>query len=299
MISIVIPTRDRPERLALVLEGLRSQRAPAAGFEVLVVEDGRGEGAQLARGFARDFPAQLEVVDGPRRGPGSARNAGVAVAAGRTILFLGDDTVPESADLVERHCALHAAGSDGLGVLGRVVWGGGVTPFMRWLAASGIQFAFGELEAGPVDPARFFYSAHVSLPRAALLFVGGFDERFESAAGEDVELGARLADAGMSLEYHPELTVLHHHPTTLADSLSRMLRVGAAARLIEQSRPGHPDARPARALRWRAASAARGVLRAVEALPQPGATRAAVWRLLHLEAYGRGYRAAVGREKIR
>lgn len=213
------------------------------------------------------------------------------------VLFLGDDMTPATEHLVARHTALHADLPSAGAILGRVAWDSrrAVTPFMRWLTASGIQFAFEQLEPGRVDPGRFFYSSHVSIARELLLAVGGFDERFPHAAGEDVELGVRLAEAGIVLEYYPDLLVLHDHPTTLPDSLARAERVGAAAAHYRRLHPGrpHPDARPAVGLRWRVAEGLAPTLQAWARLPVPAPLRAPAWRVLHLAAYAKGYRSSV------
>jgi glycosyltransferase involved in cell wall biosynthesis len=39
-IAVVVPTRDRPEMLTRLLDGLRMQRLPSDRFAVIVIDDG-------------------------------------------------------------------------------------------------------------------------------------------------------------------------------------------------------------------------------------------------------------------
>lgn len=87
-VSVVIPTRGRPER---IVEAVYSAlRQTYSELEVVVVVDGVDDDTHNA----------LQTIDDPRlrvivlpesRGAGGARNAGVAEAAGDYIAFLDDD----------------------------------------------------------------------------------------------------------------------------------------------------------------------------------------------------------------
>lgn len=289
MISVIVPTRSRPHRLRATVHALSSQHPPPGGFELVVVDDSAGGVDEVER-VLDGLALPLVVVESGESGPAAARNAGVAAASGDLLLFLGDDTVPRDPDLLARHVALHSNGDRMCAVLGRVERVA-ASRFERWVDASGIQFAYGRLDAGEVDPARFFYSSHVSLGRETLECAGGFDERFVFAAVEDVELGTRLGRAGVRLEYHPELVVNHHHPTSLDESLARVERVGREAALYRAIHPEapHPDLRPPTGLRWRLVRRVAPVVRRAARLP---IVSRLAWRLLHLAAYSRGYEAA-------
>jgi glycosyltransferase involved in cell wall biosynthesis len=89
--SVVVATRNRVDRAVAQVEALRAQdQAPE---EIVVVDDGSddGTGPRLA-----EVPAPPIVVRTESVGPASARNAGVAVASGRWIVFLDDDDVPDA-----------------------------------------------------------------------------------------------------------------------------------------------------------------------------------------------------------
>src|SRR5438105_1135476 len=79
--SVIIPTRDRPDDLRRCLEALSRQRT-ARRFEVLVVDDSAGPSTvpQVAGGL------EVAAISSGGRGPGAARNAGVAAARGALVL---------------------------------------------------------------------------------------------------------------------------------------------------------------------------------------------------------------------
>jgi glycosyltransferase involved in cell wall biosynthesis len=295
-LSVVIPTKDRAGALARTLDALEAQRAGDARIEAIVVDNGSSDGTvEQVRGRASDAAIPIQLLEQPDGGPAAARNAGVEAAGGDVLLFLGDDTEADGATLLRAHLDLHAARpEETYGVLGLITWSprSPVTPFMRWLENGGPQFHYCEIEAGPVDAASYFYSSHASVKRSLLQRVGGFDERFPTAAVEDTELGVRLADAGLELDYHPELIVLHDHPTTPDQSLRRSVAVGRSAALYNRLRPDrpHPGVQAPQGLAWSAVRAAEPVLGALAHMPLPKGVRERVWLAMTRAGYARGYR---------
>ncbi|HEY5976319.1 MAG TPA: glycosyltransferase [Solirubrobacterales bacterium] len=294
-LSVVIPTRDRADVLARTIAALAKQDAVEGGFEVVVADNGSGADTKSALDRARQSQRlQLRVVEEPRRGPAAARNAASAAAAGEVLLLLGDDTEPATEELLASHAALHRAHpSEGYACLGRIEWTPRtpVTDFMRWLDNGGPQFHFHELAPGAVSTEDHFYSSHLSLKRSALERAGGFDDRFPYAAVEDTDVGARLADQGVRLHFHPELVVWHDHPTTIAQSLARTERVGRSAALYNRIRTDRPHARvrePRGAARLLAPIATPS-LGALARVPLPFGARRAVWSLAHRSAFATGY----------
>lgn len=85
VVSIVIPTRNRPEMLEVTLGSIDAQTYPA--IEVVVVNDA---GTDIAAVVARHPRAQLHVA-AEQGGPSRARNIGLTFARGEYVLFFDDD----------------------------------------------------------------------------------------------------------------------------------------------------------------------------------------------------------------
>lgn len=201
-VAVVIPTYGRREA---VLRCLRSVAGmdPAPPLTVLV--DGNEDPLPLTADLAKI----VEVVREPNEGAAHARNVGYRAAAergARLVCFLDDDAVAP-ANWYGRHAALHER-------MPRVAAvGGGVRnmhPDNR-VARMTQSVVFRPLRDDP-GPVRFIPTLNASFKVQALEEVGGFDEGFPGAAGEDVDLCWRIVKAGWSIHYEPALTVLHDHP---------------------------------------------------------------------------------------
>ena len=92
LFSVIVPTRDRPERLEACLEAMAQLDFPAEKFEVIISDDGsRVPSVTLAARFADRL--RVRLVQGVQAGPAAARNRGAAQANGRFLAFTDDDCV--------------------------------------------------------------------------------------------------------------------------------------------------------------------------------------------------------------
>lgn len=200
-LAVVIPTRERWDKLRRTLLALQQQTAH--GFETIVVVDGADQTVPALPG--------VRVLQQEHAGPGAARNRGAGATDRQLILFIGDDMVPRP-DLVARHLAQHRhEPAREVAVLGRVVWHPSIPRdrLHRWLDWSGALFDF------PQEPDRDagwgrFYSCNVSMKREFFTDSGGFDPDFLFDY-EDLDLGWRLGQRGLRLVYEPRALVQHLH----------------------------------------------------------------------------------------
>ncbi|MGH2951859.1 MAG: glycosyltransferase family 2 protein, partial [Solirubrobacterales bacterium] len=86
-VSVVVPTRDRPESLARCLRALAGQEL--GELEIVVVDDGSRDRGTVEAVVARTSRAR--VIRLPGRGPAAARNVGARAAEGRVVCFTDDD----------------------------------------------------------------------------------------------------------------------------------------------------------------------------------------------------------------
>ena len=236
--SVVIPTHKRLPMLLRVLDALDKQDG-APEFEVIVIDDGSGDetaaviGERRARNYTLTFRTQANA------GPGQARNHGVSLAAGRYVLFIGDDTVPEPRFLAE-HARVHAEANDdplvaGLGYTG---WPAGerVTAFMDYINDYGLQFGYKLIRDGEIVPFNFFYTSNISIDRQ-LLGDAPFDTTFPAAAWEDIELAFRLDAQGLKIRYNARAVTRHFHPMTVDSFARRQYTVGRSGAIFYRKHP--------------------------------------------------------------
>ncbi|MFB6185803.1 MAG: glycosyltransferase family 2 protein, partial [Halobacteriaceae archaeon] len=84
-VSVIIPSKDRPEKLGSVLSSIEDQTM--IPDEVIVA----GEG-DLTNRVAQSF-SRVSLVDGSG-GIGAARNRAIEDASGDVLLFIDDDSIP-------------------------------------------------------------------------------------------------------------------------------------------------------------------------------------------------------------
>jgi len=234
LVSVVVPTRDRPEHLTRLLESLRGQSLPAEEFEVVVVDDGSGADTraaverELVRGGLALRYRRLETGGGPA----AARNLGWRVARAPLIAFTDDDCAAEARWL---EAALAAAAARPTTILqGRTV------PDPAALAAA----PRGRVGRHTVHVQRLgpqYETCNIFYPRATLEALAGFDEAYGARpAAEDTDLAWRAIESGVSTAFVSD-AVVFHAVTVLSPGLAlrRALRWSPAIRVFAE----HPQAR--------------------------------------------------------
>ena len=236
-LSVVIPTRNRPELLRQCLSHLEDQTLKPEAYEIVVVDDGSDPLPTDLPGS--DSPARIRYLTQRPSGPAAARNRGVSAAVGEVVVLLGNDILAPP-DFLRFHADWHREHTsywDGL--LGRVDWPACYLQddYMRWLDSAGLQFGYAGLRAGQQVRYHHFYTSNLSLKRLILL-EHPFDEEFTDATHEDTELGLRLEQAGFRLYFEPGCHADHRHFYTLEDSCRHRRRVGRGGFLFRRK---HPD----------------------------------------------------------
>ena len=237
-LSVLIPTFNRSDALFECLAHLEKQTFK--DFEVVVVDDGSTDStsSQMER-YLKSTALTIRYVSQNNGGPAKARNHGISLLQAPLCLMLGDD-IFAFPNLVETHLRLHQKQPklDVVG-LGLTKWSPGqvITPFMRWLATSPIQFNYKELLAGGNADWKHFYTSNLSV-KTELLKRFPFKESFPYAAVEDCELGYRIEKQfGLTLKFLPDALADHLHPTTFRQACNRMVRVGYSSRLFHELWP--------------------------------------------------------------
>jgi glycosyltransferase involved in cell wall biosynthesis len=255
LFSVVVPTYNRGEALAVALEAWGRQRPVDVPFEVVVVDDGSTDGtAELLTGY-RHERFRLRTHRQDNAGPAAARNRGLAMVEGELVLFTGDDIEPHP-DLLAEHRAGHVeAADDDVAILGLTGWPAGavLTATMRHVDGVGAQqFSYHYFRDGAEYDFRHFYTSNVSLRRDLLeLEPEGFRTDFPSAAFEDAELAYRLSMHGLRIRYRAAARADHHHHYDASTFCARQRRCGAMAAVLYRLQPALKKWLDIRRLEWR------------------------------------------------
>lgn len=225
--SVIVSTRDRASLLPRLLEALLRQTLPPEAFEVIVVDDGSTDGThRVLAPYEERGSARVIRLDSPS-GPARARNVGWWESHAPAVAFTDDDCEPEPSWL-ERGLECLAA-TKGL-VMGR-------TRPRPDSPGYGEHFARTmevDREDGRYPTCNVFYA------RRALEAVGGFDESFRYACGEDTDLGWRVREAGYASSFCPDAVVVHDvRPPSFRLFLRERRRFAEQVRLVRR----HPHLR--------------------------------------------------------
>ena len=107
LISVIIPNYNRETLLGETIQNMLDQSLPP--HEVIVVDDGSTD---RSLEVVRSFGSRVKLVQQRNQGPGAARNAGLAVAAGEFIQFMDSDDLASRNKLQVQAGALEREGAD-------------------------------------------------------------------------------------------------------------------------------------------------------------------------------------------
>jgi glycosyltransferase involved in cell wall biosynthesis len=211
IVTVIIPSRDRPGELRRCLEALGRQDADVP-FEIVVVDDGSMPPVAVA---------EARVVRTSGQGPAAARNAGAAAAMGAILAFTDDDTIPAPGWVrtIVSHLKAHP---EHVGVQGPVT-----SPPFDPLTEHSID----------VSVPGHFLTCNVAYRHDVFAAAQGFHEGFPHPHCEDLDLGFRLTRDG-EIGFAPEMAVVHpprRVPMTAQIRRGRLL--GSELLLRER----HPD----------------------------------------------------------
>jgi glycosyltransferase involved in cell wall biosynthesis len=221
ILSVVIASKDRAAFLARALDSLAAQ-SEAPEFEIIVADNGSSDAtaAIVAERESAGLPLRRVFVPEPNRG--KARNAGVAAATGRLVVFVDDD-VELPPHFLAAHARAHAANNPVAAsgpILNVPAYGSHAKPsFANYSGA-------------------YFCTCNVSLPRETFLAAGGFDEDFDLYGWEDTELGLRLRRRDVRRAFVWDAYLYHIKPPA-SETLDNVLiktkeRARMAARFLQK-----------------------------------------------------------------
>lgn len=225
LVSLIVPTRDRPELLAQCAEGVL-QRTDYPALELIVADnDSRApETRRLLEQLGRDPRVRVLPTPGPFN-YSAINNAAAAAAAGEILILLNNDI-----DVIDpgwlRELAGHAMRPDVGAVGARLLYGDGR------IQHAGVVLGVGAFEGGPGIAGHFGFHAPstdeghggqfvltrevsavtgacLALRRSVFERVGGLDAVDLTVALNDVDLCLRIGALGLRIVWTPFAELLH------------------------------------------------------------------------------------------
>lgn len=231
LVSIVIPTYARPERLRDCLVALARQTMPADTFEIIVVDDGSPQRVVPPEATTPSGPA-IRIIRQPNAGPSAARNRGVAEARGELIAFTDDDCLPTPGWL-ESLVTAYRQSPDAL--VGGITFNGLTDDVFATTSQMIIDLVNEHFNADEAS-AYFLTSNNILCSRDTYSELGGFDTSFPRAGAEDRDFCDRWRAGGRLLRLVPTATLEHRHAQNLKQFLGLHYRYGRGAYLYQAKR---------------------------------------------------------------
>ncbi|MCP4419413.1 MAG: glycosyltransferase [Chloroflexi bacterium] len=204
--SIIVPTYNRPHRLAGCLRALADLNYPRDRYEVVVVDDGSLQSSEeMVLGFEGEMCA--DYIHQENQGPAVARNNGARRANGRFLAFTDDDCAPTASWLRQLASQLSSEPQKMVGGYTRNALPRNPFSITSQLLIDYLYQHFNRTESR----ARFFTSNNFALSTELFWQVGGFDETMPLAAGEDREFCDRWLEKGLEMVYFPGAIIFHAH----------------------------------------------------------------------------------------
>jgi len=213
-VSVVIPTRARPELLRRCLESLLAQKFPHDRCELIVVEDGTEDAEAVVAQMAPISPVPIRYIRIPHSGHATAYNQGLLQSRHEIVAFIDDDAIASpnwlrglSDALVERRV------ENVVGVGGRISTDYPTEGLKAQVRADGEMIWSGSnvIVPEPQD-VDFLPGANMAFWRNALLEIGGFDPLFSRQISwrHETDVCVRLRLKGLRLLYDSRLVVFHY-----------------------------------------------------------------------------------------
>jgi hypothetical protein len=223
-VSVCIANWNCRDMLRACLESLHEQ-PQGVQLETIVVDNASSDGA--ADMVAHEFPHVILIRNATNRGFAQANNQAAAVARGRFLFFLNNDTVvpPHTLSQLLTYAEAHPeAGMIGPGLRGAdgemqisyrqkpTVYGLlHRTALLRWTGLFRSAYRRYRRQGFAADRRRsvdLLMGAAVFMPQVVFAATGGWDEHF-TFGGEDLDLSARVG-RDHELVYLPDIEITHY-----------------------------------------------------------------------------------------
>ena len=224
--SVIIPAYNAESTLPGLLDSL-SKQSYAEDFEVIVVDDYSSDRTiEICRRFGCSTIACIN-----NNGPAKCRNQGAARAVGEFLIFTDSDCIvsPDWLECFERSLALR----DSDAVIGKLVLLPSTTLGDSISALgfpAGGSLGFEKIWKVSADGyTKSLSSCNFAIRKDIFFKLGGFDESFPYAGGEDTFLAYQLVESGHGIRYCPEVVAFHPARKSFGEFIRWQFRRGVSS----------------------------------------------------------------------
>lgn len=279
-ISVIIPTYNRPDKLAETLSGLGQQNLPAGDYEIIVVDDGSSPPVELPEYDEGPVCRLIRLKGGERS---AARNTGTATAKGK-LLVLVDDDISVGPGFLAAHLRAHEEWPDAL-LVGdiRLPVEALSLPFARF--RQNLEQQDVPKTRGVTPMRNFCAAANMAISRERFLRLSGFDRAISSS--EDQDFALRHTAGGGKIVYVPEARAIHRDHSLDIQSYCRRAEWGSEQMITFCQRyPDLPDnierERVNGLVRWGVEPTSRSLRKLIKSVLASKASVAVLFRLASL-----------------
>lgn len=207
IVSIVIPAFNAGRSIPKAIQGCLDQDYPKENLEIIVVDDGSTDDT---RKIVQAYP--VIYIAQRNQGPAKARNTGWIQAKGDIICFIDSDCIPER-NLISKLTENYT--SDEIGAVG----GSYGIANIQSLLADCIHREIVYRHSRMLQNVQALGSYNLSVRKSVLEEIGGFNEEYKMASGEDNDLSYRILKKHYLLIFDKDAIVFHYHPDKLVKYL--------------------------------------------------------------------------------
>lgn len=225
MISIVVPVKNNQRGINCLLESILSYTEKQFYPKEIIVVDNNSDTPLF---LATQYPFPVQILRCSKKGPGAARNMGVLNTAGKWILFIDSDCIFTSTLIsgyvTNNNDSIAYAGA--VKIIGRDI----LSSYYRDQNALHPMSILNQ-ENGEIEPATVV-TANCLILKSAFNAIGGFNEEFIYAGGEDTDLGYRLKRIGR-IRFNQNSEVVHKFGDGFRGLVKRYIRYGKGNKKLQ------------------------------------------------------------------
>lgn len=221
--TLIVPTYNRILKLFRLLKSL--DKLDPIPDEIIIIDDKSNDGTQNLlkkwKTIKRAYNKEI-ILKNSNKGPADSRNLGLFKSRNDLVIFTDDDVIVDNNWI--KYITLKLLNTNK-----KLVGVGGVVRSLNNDIISQYYVEHRILEA----PIHLYYLPTVNccFKKQPLLEIGGFDDNFSIAGGEDTDLCLRLRNKGYYFIKEQKAVVYHDFSSNLLDFCRTWIRYGKGTQL--------------------------------------------------------------------